>query len=139
MTKSETPNSDHVEINTGRYSEFVTKIFYIISLYVCFVFSGIFEEKLYKTNYIIGTEKVKFHHPSLAIMANSIIASFIANIVLMTMKTQKDSPFKKGDKLMLGSYFVLSKLTAENSINYLDFISKIIGKSCKSVASIFLS
>jgi hypothetical protein len=137
MTKNETPDSEHVEINTGRYSEFVTKMFYIISLYICFVFSGIFEEKLYKTNYTLGSEKVKFHHPSIAIMANSIIATFIAQIVLMTMKKQKESPFKKGDKFMLGSYFVLSKLTAENSINYLDFISKIIGKSCKSVASIF--
>lgn len=46
------------------------------------------------------------------------------------------SPFHGNDKLLLGSYYMGSRFSAECSLRYLDFISKIIGKSCKSASSI---
>ena len=43
----------------------LTKAFYIIALYALFLFSGIFEEKLYKNTYT--ENKIKFKHPLFAI------------------------------------------------------------------------
>jgi hypothetical protein len=40
---------------------------------------------------------------------------------------------------MLGTFSMCSRVSSENALNYLDFISKIIGKSCKSISSKFFS
>jgi hypothetical protein len=134
MTHHETPNPDSKKKN----SEVLTKIFFIIALYISFLFSGIFEEKLYKGKYTSDSNpkvSVKFSHPTIAILVNSIIAWVISMIALASMGKPVKSPFEKNDKLLLGSYYMFSRLSSENSLNYLDFISKIIGKSCKSVSS----
>jgi hypothetical protein len=134
MTHHETPSQDSKKKN----SEVLTKIFFIIALYISFLFSGIFEEKLYKGKYTSDSnpnKSVKFAHPTIAILVNSIIAYVISMIALASMSKPVKSPFEKNDKLLLGSYYMFSRLSAENSLNYLDFISKIIGKSCKSVSS----
>jgi hypothetical protein len=134
MVHHDTPNPDSVKKN----SEVLTKIFFIIALYVSFLFSGIFEEKLYKGKYVSDVDSnktVKFAHPTIAIMVNSIISCVISMIALASMKAPVKSPFEKNDKLLLGSYYMFSRISSENSLNYLDFISKIIGKSCKSVSS----
>lgn len=116
-------------------SGFLLKIFYTIGLYLAFLVSGIFEEKLYKTTYLDqNNNKIKFNSPTLAIFLISIVSLIIARIMLWTKKASKD-PFTETDKLMLGAYYMGSRFSSEYSLNYLDFISKIIGKSCKSVSS----
>jgi hypothetical protein len=122
-------------------NETLTKIFFIIALYVAFLFSGIFEEKLYKGSYFSHSDpskKIKFSHPVIAIFTNSVISFIIASIALKSTKKPDATPFEKNDKLLLGTYYMLSRTTSENSLNYLDFISKIIGKSCKSVSIILI-
>lgn len=133
MTNQETPKD-----NKKSNSETLLKIFFIIGLYVSFLFSGIFEEKLYKGKYVSDKDpsiSIKFNHPLIAIFANSIIALIISQFALSSMKKPENTPFEKNDKILLGTYYMISRTTAENSLNYLDFISKIIGKSCKSVSS----
>lgn len=134
MTNKETPTAGQ----TGQKSDFLSKAIFIIALYVSFLFSGIFEEKLYKGVYVSDQDekkKIKFSHPSIAILLNSLISFTISKIALSLMEKPKKTPFEKNDKLMLGTYYMISRGTSENSLNYLDFISKIIGKSCKSVSS----
>jgi hypothetical protein len=138
MTLKETPSHNIVANKENKQSETLTKILFIIALYVSFLFSGIFEEKLYKGTYVSDkdpSQSIKFKHPLIAIFFNSVISYLISTIALATMKTPEKTPFEKNDKIMLGTYYMLSRVTAENSLNYLDFISKIIGKSCKSVSS----
>jgi hypothetical protein len=133
MAKLETPKQE----DKNKHSVIWTKIFFIVGLYVSFLFSGIFEEKLYKTIYSSeNTPKIKFSHPIIAILLNSFISLVISSGFLLTFKSSEQTPFKTEDKVLLGTYYMLSRTTAENSLNYLDFISKIIGKSCKSVSCI---
>ena len=135
MVDNETPKEGSA---SNKNSEIFTKIFFIIGLYVSFLFSGIFEEKLYKGSYFSDSDpsiKIKFSHSLIAIFANSVIAAIISGGILASMKTPEKSPFEKNDKLLLGTYYMMSRTSAESSLNYLDFISKIIGKSCKSVSS----
>jgi len=53
----------------------------------------------------------------------------------MIRKQPKATPFKISDKILLGSYYMLIRLAGDYSLQYLDYITKIIGKSCKSVSS----
>jgi hypothetical protein len=43
--------------------------------------------------------------------------------------------FKETDRLLLGTYYVGSRFFSTNALQYLDYISQIIGKSCKSISS----
>jgi hypothetical protein len=52
-------------------------------------------------------------------------------------KTYKKPLLERKDKIILGAYNLVSRVFAEKSLKYVDFIMKIIGKSCKSGASIF--
>lgn len=122
----------------SKQSELFTKLFYIAALYASFLFSGIFEEKLYKGAYTSDkdpSKKIRFSHSSVAILLNSIISFIISSVALKLMKKPIKTPFEKNDKFLLGTYYMISRATSENSLNFLDFISKIIGKSCKSVSS----
>lgn len=125
-------------VQSGGKSDFLTKMFYIVALYLSFLFSGILEEKLYKGKFVSDSDpdkKIKFSHPTIAIFLNSLFSYIISSIALSTMDKPLKTPFEKNDKLMLGTYYMISRASSENSLNYLDFISKIIGKSCKSVSS----
>jgi len=69
-------------------SDVFMKIFFIVGLYASFLFSGIYEEKLYKGNYYNQddpTLRIKFKHPLLAIFVNSLISCIVSNIILLTM------------------------------------------------------
>lgn len=132
MVKTETP---HDKDEKSSCYEFLMKIFLILGLYVCFIFSGIYEEKLYKTNYSVDSLSIKFNNPSIAILANSLIAYLIAQFALLMYQKEENNPLKTSDKAILGTYFILCRFSSEHSLNYLDFVSKIIGKSCKSVSS----
>ena len=80
----ETPKPELTN-NSSNFNETLLKIFFIIGLYVSFLFSGIYEEKLYKGNYYNEDKKLKFQHPLLAIFINSFISFIVSNIVLFTM------------------------------------------------------
>jgi hypothetical protein len=85
--ESSTPDSSHVSHKTEGSDVFM-KVFFIVGLYVSFLFSGIYEEKLYKGNYYNQddpTLKIKFQHPLLAIFVNSLISCIVSNIILLTM------------------------------------------------------
>jgi hypothetical protein len=60
-------------------------IFFISGLYVSFVVSGVFEEKLYKTKYLDGKLEYKFAQPSFALFFISLISLSISLIMLKTM------------------------------------------------------
>jgi len=51
-------------------------------------------------------------------------------------KTYKHTLLGSKDRFILGFYNLISRICAEKSLKYVDFIMKIIGKSCKSGASI---
>lgn len=65
------------------YKQLAWKIFYIVGLYVSFVISGIFEEKLYKGTYTDNKNgKFKFDQPMLALFLNGLISYCIAEYFL---------------------------------------------------------
>jgi hypothetical protein len=82
--RNDTPEN----LNDKKSNELLTKLFFIVSLYVSFLFSGIFEEKMYKGTYVNANnpdQKIKFTHPLLAIFFNSAISLVISGIVLFSM------------------------------------------------------
>lgn len=50
-------------------------------------------------------------------------------------KSYRNKLLGNKDKFILGIYNLISRVCAEKSLKYVDFIMKIIGKSCKSGAS----
>lgn len=55
------------------------KIFYIMGVYISFVISGVFEEKLYKGTYVdSNNKKFRFDQANLALFLNGIISYFIS-------------------------------------------------------------
>lgn len=114
------------------------KIFIILGLYISFVISGIFEERLYKGFFIDkNNKKFRFELPMLALFLNGLISYLIASFVL-SGKTYKKPLLEGKDKYLLGLYNLISRVCAEKSLRYVDFIMKIIGKSCKSGAIILV-
>jgi len=63
----------------------VSMIFFISGLYVSFVLSGVFEEKLYKTKYFDGKQEFKFTQPSFAIFFISLFSLTISLVMLKTL------------------------------------------------------
>jgi len=57
------------------------------------------------------------------------------SLKLLLRKTYKNDLLGKKDKFILGVYNLVSRICAEKSLKYIDFVIKIIGKSCKSGAS----
>jgi hypothetical protein len=64
-------------------NEMLTMLIYIVGLYVSFLVSGIFEEKIYKNKYDEG--KLAFTHPALALMLISAMSLMISQGMLFTM------------------------------------------------------
>ena len=50
-----------------------------------------------------------------------------------------ESPISLIDKLLIGFYYIGSKYWADSSLNYLDYIIKVVGKSCKSASIIIIA
>jgi hypothetical protein len=84
-----TPNPESSSISTSNnYNDVIIKVFFIVGLYASFLFSGIYEEKLYKGNYFNledPPKKLKFGHPLLAIFINSLISYILSEIILFAM------------------------------------------------------
>jgi hypothetical protein len=120
---------------------FISKGLFICLLYIFFILSGYFEEKQYNTQYFSSQHNTTFKmkHPSLSIFIVSIFSSIISyigySLTKHNIKHKGTSPFNKMDKPLIGMYSILSKYSAEYSIQYVDYIIKVIGKSCKSASS----
>lgn len=65
------------------YKQLAWKVFYIVGLYISFVISGIFEEKLYKGTYVDKkNNKFRFDQPMLALFLNGLISYLISQYFL---------------------------------------------------------
>lgn len=67
--------------------EHFLKIFFILGLYAMYLISGVYEEKLYKGTYTDSSlsEKIRFDHPLIAIVINSVVCYFISSIFLFLL------------------------------------------------------
>ena len=116
----------------------IIDILLIAIVYTAFTVDGIYEEKLYKTTYIdkASGNNFEFQDNFLRTFLISLFSSIVSGIMKYFYKvTTKQVLMKKKDKLILGSMYFFSRSANGLSISYLDYISKTIGKSCKSFAS----
>lgn len=112
---------------------------FIISLYFFFLISGVFEEKIFKEPIEHNGKSYIFKYPFLTIFFNNLFSLLISQTFLFILNRKNDkikSPLGFEDKAILGIYSLVCKLSNESSLRYLDYITRIIGKSCKSASSI---
>ena len=136
------------EINNNINESSLTKMIYIILLYIFYLFGGLFNEKLTKTLYEYkdkynNIRTLRFKYPSISLCTLSILSFTISSCMLNKMKTKiyKDqiiNPISFHDKSIIGVFYTISTFTGQIALIYLDFIVKTIGKSCKSASIMFL-
>lgn len=120
--------------------EIIVKIFFIIMLYVSFTIQGVFEEKVYGKIYSVKNQnyleevKFRFTETNLNYFTVAVVSVLISGVIILSKKL-KHKLFSIKDKVILGSLYTISKMSSENSMIFLDFISKTIGKSVKSLSS----
>lgn len=113
----------------------------IATLYISFSLDGLYEEKLYKTKYTENTSghrHVSFSDPILKFTSTAFIAAIISGLIILfhRLRTKTNvALLKPKDRVIIGALYMGAKYANESSIPYLDFITKTIGKSCKSFAS----
>ena len=127
----------------------LTKFIYILLLYSFFIFSGLFEEKIFKQEYEYINEKneikkIKFKNANISLFIISFFSIIVSNIGLLysssEFKGEKNIKiFSNSDKTILGIFYVISKYSADSSLQFVDFIIKVIGKSCKSASILIIS
>ena len=120
----------------------ITKMIYIILLYVFYLFGGLFNEKLTKTEYEYLDENnniqiLKFKYPAISLCFPSILSFAISYFMLNKMK-KTESPISFHDKSIIGILYIISSFSSQTALIYLDFIVKTIGKSCKSASIMFI-
>jgi len=135
------------EINPQEDSSF-TKMIYIILLYVFYLFGGLYNERLTKTEYEYIDENnkknvLRFKYPTISLCFPSILSFCISSFMLRKMKnkyftSEIESPISLRDKSIIGILHIISSFTAQTALIYLDFIVKTIGKSCKSASIMFI-
>ena len=146
-------NEKDIELNTEREKQkdtqsSLTKLTYIILIYVFYIFGGLFNEKLTKNEYEFTDtnneiKKFKFKDPLIILCTLSsfeLIVSFYMSKKLKykLFQDSKISPITFYDEAILGVLHTGSTFTSQLSLLYIDFIVKTIGKSCKSASIIFL-
>ena len=152
MDKIENPkikNDKNPELKKEESNENITKFIYILFLYTFFILAGIYEEKIYKNTYSYinnetgETVKSKFHSPTIALFITSISSLIFSSIgytiQINKLKDKTVNPFTFIDRIILGTLYILSQLTAQSSLQFLDFIIKVIGKSCKSASMMIVN
>ena len=152
MDKIENPkikNEKNPELKKEESNENITKFIYILFLYTFFILAGIYEEKIYKNTYLYinnetgETVKSKFHSPTIALFITSISSLIFSSIgytiQINKLKDKTVNPFTFIDRIILGTLYILSQLTAQSSLQFLDFIIKVIGKSCKSASMMIVN
>jgi len=145
MKEKEKNGEKNKEINNDSS---ITKMIYIILLYVFYLFGGLFNEKLTKTEYEYIDENnnkkiFKFKYPTISLCFPSILSFCVSSYMLSKMKkkyfkTKIESPISFHDKSIIGILHMISSFTAQTALIYLDFIVKTIGKSCKSASIMFI-
>ena len=146
-------NEKDIELNTEREKQkdtqsSLTKLTYIILIYVFYIFGGLFNEKLTKNEYEFTdtnneTKKFKFKDPLIILCTLSSFELIVSFYMSKKMKYKlfqdsKISPITFYDEAILGVLHTGSTFTSQLSLLYIDFIVKTIGKSCKSASIIFL-
>jgi hypothetical protein len=120
--------------------DIIVKIFFISMLYISFTIQGVFEEKVYGKVYTVKNQtyleevKFRFTETNLNYFTVAFVSVLISGIIILSKKL-KHKLFSVKDKVILGSLYTISKMSSENSMMFLDFISKTIGKSVKSLSS----
>lgn len=112
----------------------VKKISLIVILNLSFFIHSIFDEKVYYGTYEIEGKKVKFKEFNINLLMISIFSVLVSSIFVISNSAHKKL-FDYKDKLILGSIYSIGKLTNEYSMGYVDFITKTIAKSVKSLSS----
>ena len=146
-TKEKNGEKNKEHINTQNDSAF-TKMIYIILLYVFYLFGGLYNERLTKTEYEYIDENnkknlLRFKYPTISLCFPSILSFCISSFMLRKMKNKYfsskiESPISFMDKSIIGIFHIISSFTAQTALIYLDFIVKTIGKSCKSASIMFI-
>ena len=146
-------NEKDLELNTEREKQkdtqsSLTKLTYIILIYVFYIFGGLFNEKLTKNEYEFTDtnneiKKFKFKDPLIILCTLSSFELIVSFYMSKKMKYKlfqdsKISPITFYDEAILGVLHTGSTFTSQLSLLYIDFIVKTIGKSCKSASIIFL-
>ena len=146
-------NEKDIELNTEREKQkdiqsSLTKLTYIILIYVFYIFGGLFNEKLTKNEYEFTDtnneiKKFKFKDPLIILCTLSSFELIVSFYMSKKMKYKlfqdsKISPITFYDEVILGVLHTGSTFTSQLSLLYIDFIVKTIGKSCKSASIIFL-
>ena len=152
MDKIENPkikNDKNPELKKEESNENISKLIYILLLYTFFLLAGIYEEKIFKNTYSnINNEtgetvKSKFHSPTIALFITSISSLIFSSIgytfQLNKLKDKTVNPFTIIDRIILGSLYILSQYTSQWSLQFLDFIIKVVGKSCKSASMMIVN
>ena len=126
----------------------LTKSIYILLLYIFYLFGGLFNEKLTKTQYEYKDKEnniktLRFKYPSISLCTLSLLSLVISSYMSRKMKKtifkeEIISPISFHDKSIIGILYTISTFTAQIALLYLDFIVKTIGKSCKSASIMFL-
>ena len=146
--KKDIKDTKDINANTETNESSLTKMIYIILLYVFYLFGGLFNEKLTKTLYEYkdsenNVKTLRFKYPSISLCTLSILSFCISSYMSKTMKQkifkgEIISPISFHDKSIIGVLYTISTNTAQLALIYLDFIVKTIGKSCKSASIMFI-
>ena len=136
------------KMNETEEESSLTKMIYIILLYIFFIFGNLFNEKLTKSLYEYKDENnniktLRFKYPSISLCCLSLLSFLISSYMSITQKKRifkKEiiSPISFHDKSIIGILYTISIFTAQFALIYLDFIVKTIGKSCKSASIMFI-
>ncbi len=110
------------------------KISLIVILNLSFFIHSIFDEKVYYGTYEIEGKIVKFKEFNINLLMISILSVIVSSIFVISNSAHKKL-FSYKDKIILGSLYSIGKICNENSMGYVDFITKTIAKSVKSLSS----
>ena len=126
----------------------LTKLIYVVLIYVFYIFGGILNEKLTKSTYKYRDsnnkiQNFRFKYPLIILCALSSFSLLVSSYMSQKMKSKlykdsKISPISFYDKSIIGILHTASTFTSQLSLLYIDFIVKTIGKSCKSASFLFL-
>ena len=136
------------EKNNMENDSSLTKLIYIILIYIFYIFGGILNEKLTKSiyEYRDSNNKIqnfRFKYPLIILCTLSSFSLLVSSYMSQKMKSKlfkdsKISPISFYDKSIIGILHTASTFTSQLSLVYIDFIVKTIGKSCKSASFLFL-
>lgn len=131
----------------------IVKILLVGFLFVCFSFQGLSDEKIYSSVYEVPSSvnsllkvnkstidldnkklKFKYKEPNINLFLISLLSVIISGSIIYS-RNMKSKLFSIKDKMILASLYTIGKYSCENSYQYMDYITKTIAKSAKSLMS----